>query len=106
MHDSKMIGAGHHVRAETNTPIIGVLMQPFPEVKDGNSEKWVQEYERLQKLRYAELLESHQHLTLEEVYPKKSYIEASHVKFLESAGARVVPIDWNLPINKIQELLA
>jgi len=45
-------------------------------------------------------------MTLEEVYPKKSYIESSHVKFLESAGARVVPIDWNLPINKIQDLLA
>ena len=40
MHDSKMIGAGHHVRAETNTPIIGILMQPIPEVKDGNSERW------------------------------------------------------------------
>jgi len=42
-----MIGAGHHVRVETNTPIIGVLMQPIPDVIDGNSEKWGQEYERL-----------------------------------------------------------
>ena len=40
------------------------------------------------------------------MYPKKSYVEASHVKFLESAGARVVPIDWNLPIKKLQEILA
>ena len=47
MHESKMIGAGNHVRAETNTPIIGVLMQPFPEVKDDNSERWNLEYERL-----------------------------------------------------------
>jgi hypothetical protein len=51
-----MLGAGHHVRAETNTPIIGVLMQPIPDVKDGNSERWGQEYERLQKLRHNELL--------------------------------------------------
>jgi len=42
-----MIGAGHHVRAETDTPIIGVLMQPFPDVKDGNNEKWSKEYERI-----------------------------------------------------------
>ena len=39
------------------------------------------------------------------MYPKKSYIESSHVKFLESAGARVVPIDWNLSVNKMQEIL-
>ena len=36
----------------------------------------------------------------------KSYIESSHVKFLESAGARVIPIDYNLSVNKIQELLS
>jgi len=100
-----MIGAGHHVRAETNTPIIGVLMQPIPEVKDGNSDKWGLEYERIQKMRYEELLRTEPHILIEDVYPKKSYIESSHVKFLESAGARVIPIDYNLPVQKVQEIL-
>jgi hypothetical protein len=100
-----MIGAGHHVRAETNTPIIGVLMQPIPDAIDGNSERWGQEYERLQKLRFAELEKDQPHITLEDVYPKRSFIESSHVKFLESAGARVVPLDYNLPVAKMQELL-
>mmetsp|Transcript_11130 Transcript_11130/g.18678 ORF Transcript_11130/g.18678 Transcript_11130/m.18678 type:complete len:108 (+) Transcript_11130:168-491(+) len=30
MSKSPMVGAGHHARAETNTPIIGILMQPVP----------------------------------------------------------------------------
>ena len=31
MAASPMLGAGHHVRAKTNTPIIGILTQPIPE---------------------------------------------------------------------------
>ena len=56
--DSQMLGAGHHVRAETNTPIIGILMQPIPEESDGNQSKWNEEYERLQQLRFKEILRS------------------------------------------------
>ncbi len=46
MADSPMIGAGHHVRAKTNTPIIGVMLQPIPESKNGDSPIWEQEFER------------------------------------------------------------
>ena len=45
MADSPMIGAGHHVRAKTNTPIIGVMLQPIPESKNGDSPLWEQEFE-------------------------------------------------------------
>jgi len=31
MKHSPMVGAGHHVRAKTNSPVIGILTQPFPE---------------------------------------------------------------------------
>jgi hypothetical protein len=37
-----MVGAGHHSRAKTNTPVIGILMQPIPD-----NEIWNKEYERL-----------------------------------------------------------
>eukprot|EP00906_Rhabdomonas_costata_P038540 RCo054404 len=33
-----------------------------------------------------------------------SYIAASYVKFLEMAGARVVPLHWNSPIAELQQL--
>ena len=46
MSDSPMIGAGHHVRAKTNTPIIGVMMQPIPSVEFGDSALWEQEFKK------------------------------------------------------------
>ena len=33
-------------------------------------------------------------------------IESTHVKYLESAGARVVPIDWTASEESINRLLA
>lgn len=36
---------------------------------------------------------------------KGLFIESSHVKFLESAGARVVPIDYTLDIDLIKSKL-
>lgn len=56
---------GHHTRAKTNQPIIGVLTQPLPDV-------WNNDYE----LTY------------------KSFFEASHADFLQAGGARVVPVDY------------
>lgn len=35
-------------------------------------------------------------------FPAKQYIEASVVKFLESAGARVVPVDFNMDEEKMK----
>ena len=46
MADSPMIGAGHHVRAKTNTPIIGILMQPIPSSKNGDSPLWEKEFKK------------------------------------------------------------
>jgi len=40
------------------------------------------------------------------VLPKKQFIENSHVKFLESAGARVVPVDYTLNEEKMNEQLS
>jgi hypothetical protein len=31
MSGKPIVGAGHHVRAKTNIPIIGILTQPIPE---------------------------------------------------------------------------
>ena len=31
MAGKPIVGAGHHVRAKTNIPIIGILTQPIPE---------------------------------------------------------------------------
>jgi hypothetical protein len=39
------------------------------------------------------------------VIPKRQFIEASHVKFLESAGARVIAIDYTLPNEEIKKWL-
>jgi hypothetical protein len=39
-------------------------------------------------------------------FPKKQFIETSHVKFLESAGARVVPIDFTLDPEQLKTLLS
>lgn len=41
----------------------------------------------------------------DDIFPLKQFIEATHVKFLESAGARVIPIDYTLDEDKIKEIL-
>ena len=38
-------------------------------------------------------------------FPGKQFIEASVVKFLESAGARVVPVDFNQDEEKLKNQL-
>lgn len=78
MASSPMVGAGHHVRAKTNVPVIGVLTQPIPET----NEAWNAQVDKVLE-------------TSEQEYPNKQFIEATHVKFLESAGARVVPIMYD-----------
>lgn len=80
-----MVGAGHHSRAKTNTPVIGILMQPIPD-----NEIWNKEYERLRKVIEDDSDEGEDHRK----HLKSMFIETTHVKFLESAGARVVPIDY------------
>ena len=39
------------------------------------------------------------------MYERKQYIDASHVKFLEAAGARVVPVDFTLGKQELKDAL-
>mmetsp|Transcript_1870 Transcript_1870/g.2569 ORF Transcript_1870/g.2569 Transcript_1870/m.2569 type:complete len:170 (+) Transcript_1870:3-512(+) len=75
--DSPMVGAGHHVRSQTDTPIIGILMQPVPE-----SEQWQAEFSRLksqiEQQELAQMLEEGTSKPLE-VFPHKKFIEQTHV---------------------------
>lgn len=41
----------------------------------------------------------------EKVFAKHMFIEASHVQFLESAGARVVPIDFTMKGEQLNRVL-
>lgn len=65
------------MRAKTNTPIIGMLTQPFPE-------EWKD---------------------LESTKGYEAYFESSHVEFLQAAGARIVPISYKTPQRKLFEEL-
>ena len=49
MRNSPMVGAGHHVRAKQNVPIIGILTQPIPSREHGDSELWEQEFDRIKE---------------------------------------------------------
>ena len=70
------MNSGHHLRAKSNSPIIGVLTQPMPE-------EW---YFHPQLERETNINEFDQYYT--------KYFESSHAEFLQAAGARVVPIDY------------
>ena len=72
-----LLNAGHHVRAKTNQPIFGVLTQPIPS-------EWSSD------------------LGLNNT----SFIETSHVDFLQAAGARVVPIDYTLNEKALKKELS
>ena len=71
------ITATHADRAITNSPIIGVLTQPFTALPK----------------------------TADTTETAKSFIPNSHVKFLESAGARIVPVEYTLSQSKLHEML-
>ena len=71
-----MPNAGHHARAMTNQPIIGVLTQPLLESWAGTDS------------------------------PYTSFFESSHADLLQAAGARIVPIDFTLSESKLKKELA
>mmetsp|Transcript_31614 Transcript_31614/g.42837 ORF Transcript_31614/g.42837 Transcript_31614/m.42837 type:complete len:148 (+) Transcript_31614:252-695(+) len=77
MGDHVFLQAGHHLRAKKNDPIFGVLTQPIPGDWQQNSS----------------------------VQGSETYIEASHVQYLESAGARVIAIDYRTPNNELKKIL-
>ena len=63
----------------TEIPVYGVLVQPIEVIK----EDFVHQPHR----------------------QIKTFLTSSHVKLLESAGARVVPVDYTLTETKLGELL-
>lgn len=80
-HDMQpvFLQAGHHLRAKTNNPIFGVLTQPIPRAWISNERVISNEW--------------------------NTYLEASHVEWLQAGGARVVPVDYRKSRAEIQELL-
>jgi hypothetical protein len=57
---------------ENDRPIFGMLTQPMGE-----------------------------HINGENLDGKSSYLPVSHVKYIESSGARVIPIDYNIAENEL-----
>ena len=106
LKDLPIVGAGHHVRAKTNVPVIGILTQPIPSTQNGDSHRWMDEFERIKKSEWNKLKDSDSELNLEELYPNQQFVEHSHVKLLEAAGARVVPIDFTRDIQELEYMLS
>lgn len=105
LKDLPIRGVGHHVRAKTNVPIIGVLTQPIPDASHGDSQMWRNEFDRIKSSEFEKLTKKDPTLTKEEVFPNQQFIESSHVQYLEAAGARVVPIDWTRPVEELNYML-
>ena len=71
-----MYQVGHHALAASNQPIFGILTQPIPH-------DWRSDIE----------------------LGSSSFIESSHVDFLQAAGARVIPVDYRMDIVSLEKLL-
>lgn len=69
MAGSPMVGAGHHVRAQTNTPVIGILMQPIPSEDHEDSPLWREEFERVKQAMWNQMKKGDPDLKLEDVFP-------------------------------------
>ena len=99
MRDSPMVGAGHHARENTQTPIIGVLTWPLPRTNITAADRlWNSKFNRIRQQLIDEKSAELGIPSNDDPLERKQYIEASHVKFLESAGARIVPIDFTMDI--------
>jgi len=72
--------AGHHIRSKTNSPIIGVLTQPLPDL-------WLED-ESISSMNW------------------NTYFEASHAEFLQAGGARVIPLDYRLEWSSMTKVLS
>jgi hypothetical protein len=106
LRNSPIVGAGHHVRAKTNTPIIGILTQPIPSSVHGDSMLWETQFNKIKDQEYKKIIENDPMFDIDEVFPRGQFIETTHVKFLESAGARIVPVDWQLEDEQLNSLLS
>ena len=68
--------------ASTNRPVIGILAQPVSDDRNPLSKKFTTPAEE-----------------------RNSYIAASYVKYVEGAGARVVPIPFDMPASQMLPLV-
>ena len=50
MASSPIVGAGHHVRAKTEIPIIGILTQPIPD-----EDLWKNEFKRVKNFAFNQM---------------------------------------------------
>ena len=66
---------------QTNAPIIGVLVQPYTHAKESSE------------------------LSLDKNNFFGTYLPVAHVKFLEAAGARVVPVNYRVNKATLRKLL-
>ena len=71
-----MLQVGHHALAASNQPIFGMLTQPIPH-------EWRSDIE----------------------LGAQSFLESSHVDFLQAAGARVIPVDYRMDLVSLEKLL-
>ena len=70
------------------------MTQPIPSSDHGDSKLWRQEFERVRATEFNNYKKDDYSLTKDEIFPNEQFIEMTHVKYLESAGARVVPVDY------------
>ena len=110
LKDKEIQGAGHHVRAKTNTPIIGIMTQPVPTSAQGHHSMWENQFDNYKDQEFKNYLDDttidkDEARVRDDIFPQKQFIENTHVKFLESAGARIVPIDYTLSEDALQKVL-
>ena len=86
-HPSKL-AATHEGRVITNTPIYGILTQPFLDVAEPADENG----------NFASFATS-------EASMHNSFIMMSHVKYLQAGGARIIPVSYRLDKNQLNQAL-
>ena len=86
-HHSKL-AATHEGRVITNTPIYGILTQPFLDVAEPADENG----------NFASFATS-------EASMHNSFIMMSHVKYLQAGGARIIPVSYRLDKNQLNQAL-
>lgn len=70
------------------------MTQPIPSTVHGDSLMWETQFNKIKQKEHQKLLEDDPLFDYDEVFPRGEFIENTHIKFLQSAGARVVPIDF------------
>ena len=80
-------------------------MQPIPSEEHEDSSLWKTEFDRVKQTVWNQMKQGNPDLKLEDVFPSNQFIEATHVKHLEQAGARVVPIDYTQPEEALNRQL-